>query len=881
MPPTPTPIQFPFKGLHKGSSYSQQPPGTTPDCLNVRPWDTSKGRLRGGQRPGLGKYLSPQVNGLRPVQNLTLSVSTLLATDAYLGYCAVGLSRQGFLRDADGDAIDNLSWGATGVGGPPGNQVLMAMRSNGDLFFGGGTTGSGATYPYTTIGCLQADGSTVRWTKQLADEADTTSYLEGVSWNAVQDRLAVVTSRNDDWDGATAGQYASVFLLDPLTGAILWRYDIGELDNTRYPGNVFLDDDGSIYVTSVDTDWWGGTDTAHAVSAVFKLTPDVDAGTTTVEWAVRPAAVSSIRLAVNADELVVEAGGVLYFLNKMTGATLTTKDTTYVTHYDLAFFSNGDVAVAAAVGGTDRELIRYNRTTLAETWDWLYSSGTNAMSRIVIDYADNVYISGFKTTTAEDGTGGSMNFFKVTGGGTFVWEQLPIDANFANAKPAVFPPETTAARRSIDLFAVSGGSIYTVTPASAGAVSGGVGVLLGGTSPIMSTTAFQDVYWVDGTNAVFYDTSAGTVKDWAAESTVDAGLGFPTGCSIICLYRGRAVLAGTTTDPHNWFMSASGNPLDWDYFPATTSATMAVAGSSTDAGKSGDIITALVPYSDDILIIGGDHTLSMMSGDPAAGGSIDIISYEIGITGPFAATFDSYGILWFVGYQGLFRMAPGGKPELVSRNRLDSIFRAINYETHRVILMWDRDRDGLNIFITPVEEGSTFHYFYDARTESFWREQWPAAAGPLSVVMYDADDPSDRTLLAGGHDGHIRKYDDTAASDADTSEPAAIDSYVRIPLPPTTPSRTVRLSRIAATIAAGSDDVDLNLYVGNTPEEAATTTTVRYTSALSAGRNPRTIQRAAENALMLELSNDTAAETWYGLEGCEVWLDDMGEHKGP
>jgi len=47
-------LTFPIKGKHVGMPSSQQPPGTSRDLNNVRPF--YDGRLVGGQRPGLDKW---------------------------------------------------------------------------------------------------------------------------------------------------------------------------------------------------------------------------------------------------------------------------------------------------------------------------------------------------------------------------------------------------------------------------------------------------------------------------------------------------------------------------------------------------------------------------------------------------------------------------------------------------------------------------------------------------------------------------------------------------------------------------------------------------------------------------------------------------------
>ncbi len=49
-------IMFPINGQHKGFMTEKQPGLTSFDLSNVRPYDTLDNRLRGGQRPGLGKW---------------------------------------------------------------------------------------------------------------------------------------------------------------------------------------------------------------------------------------------------------------------------------------------------------------------------------------------------------------------------------------------------------------------------------------------------------------------------------------------------------------------------------------------------------------------------------------------------------------------------------------------------------------------------------------------------------------------------------------------------------------------------------------------------------------------------------------------------------
>jgi hypothetical protein len=54
-------IGFPFKGYHKGFATQNQPEGTSPHLLNVRPYDSLDDRARGGKRPASVKWSTTQV----------------------------------------------------------------------------------------------------------------------------------------------------------------------------------------------------------------------------------------------------------------------------------------------------------------------------------------------------------------------------------------------------------------------------------------------------------------------------------------------------------------------------------------------------------------------------------------------------------------------------------------------------------------------------------------------------------------------------------------------------------------------------------------------------------------------------------------------------
>lgn len=425
---------------------------------------------------------------------------------------------------------------------------------------------------------------------------------------------------------------------------------------------------------------------------------------------------------------------------------------------------------------------------------------------------------------------------------------------------------TSESSRDYQLIAVSGGDVYTGRPAE-----GALRAATDGTNVVATTgrvgmqSAFGKTYLCDGVNANYsvWTASTNTVAAWTADTGTLPSSG-AQGARYIALYRGRLVLSGLVNDPHNWFMSAAGpdlagvgGVLDWDY-GATVSATMAVAGNNTSAGECPDIITCLAPYSDDIMFMGGDHTLWLMRGDPADRGRIDNISYQTGISGPDAFAFDPNGIFYFFGSGTVWRMAAGGVPEPLSRNRMDVVFKNIDLTTNAVHLAWDNVRHGLFIFIVPNAEGVTTHYYWDQRTDSFWKIAFPNAQGPTTVLAFDGDDPDDNALILGGFDGYLRKIDSSVKDDDGT----AVSSYILYPpIIAGGPLKNTRINSITAILDTNSDDAVLTVYAEDTAQKAIESSTIRCARTISAGRT-RILNRIAGNAIMIKISNAVDEKAW-------------------
>jgi len=295
-------------------------------------------------------------------------------------------------------------------------------------------------------------------------------------------------------------------------------------------------------------------------------------------------------------------------------------------------------------------------------------------------------------------------------------------------------------------------------------------------NPIVSTAVlFQKVFAVDGKVSKVIDPASLTVSNWVATAGT-----LPPETRFAGTYRGRIVLARDPSGAANWFMSRQGNAFDWD-FGANPESTAAVAGNSSGKwGQPSDGITALIPYSDDLMIFGAASSIWMLEGDPGAGGRIQNVSYKTGIIGPRAWCYTDTGELYFLGSGGLYRMPRGTRdPQLVSGRRLTRLLDRVNTNTTFVQLAFDSFKQWIMIFLTPTDDVTPgVHVIYDTVTDAFWPMRFAnPAQQPWSVLEVNGVEDEQRRVIYGGSDGFVRKLSDTVTHD----DGLTIASLVRFP----------------------------------------------------------------------------------------------------
>lgn len=420
---------------------------------------------------------------------------------------------------------------------------------------------------------------------------------------------------------------------------------------------------------------------------------------------------------------------------------------------------------------------------------------------------------------------------------------------------------TTGASRTMYPFAVSAGNILGVTagPAYTGA-TGGSGALSSTFAYIGSAVHNGVVYFADGANYKKWTAATNTASNWTASAgTIPAnGSNKPR---LICEYRGRILLSGVSGDDQNIFGSKVGDPTDWDYAGGLATSAWAL-NADNGPGVMSDAVTALIPFSDDLLLIGGDHTLNIMSNDPSDGGRIDLISSDTGIAYGHAWCKDPSGVVYFFGSRGgLWKMSVDAAPEQVSM-AIDKRLQDVDLSANKVVMAWDDREKVVMIYITNLAGGASVHYCYEPLTGAFWPDNFATAGhNPMCVHVLDGDAVGDRVLLLGCLDGYTRKTNPTGKDDDD----AAISSYVWMG-PWKSLGKGLILRGIQIHLATTSDPITGGVYKGYSGQDAFASAAF-YTHAWTAARKHAERKKALGNVIYYRISDATLTKAWQFESG--------------
>ncbi len=292
-------------------------------------------------------------------------------------------------------------------------------------------------------------------------------------------------------------------------------------------------------------------------------------------------------------------------------------------------------------------------------------------------------------------------------------------------------------------------------------------------------------------------------------------------------------------------MCRVGDPHDWNYSTddAFQDVARAVAGSVTEAGFMGDNIVAVIPHADKCVIFGCKRSLWIMRGDPAESGTIDNLSYDIGVVGPQSFCYSPEKTLIFLSDDGIYFMDGrcGSLPVSFSRERMPDELLQVDWASAQVRMEFDIEARGVHIFIRYWQLDDTTHWWMDWETKSLWKVAVSQTHAPTATVVYRANDGTSSVLIGGG-DGTVRQFERDCWLD---DENTGITSYVMIGPLRLGPHDYFEgiLSEITGVLHGSSGDVAWGVHVGDTPQAAveadALVTGVWEIGGLNYTENPR------------------------------------------
>jgi len=303
-------------------------------------------------------------------------------------------------------------------------------------------------------------------------------------------------------------------------------------------------------------------------------------------------------------------------------------------------------------------------------------------------------------------------------------------------------------------------------------------------------------------------------------------------CELVATYRDALLFAGKRGAGNEWYLTKRGASPETvvaasapegsaTAFVADTSVTSFVVGSTSEAGRVGEPITALMRHSDDYMLFGCQSSVWVLRGDPNIGGTLDVLDPRHGVISASAHCRGPGSSSFFLALDGLYVIPYGGQQEPIPLSKkLPQELRYINVVQNRVFLAYDVIHEGIIIAVTRIDGGQGSYFFYDMDTQGFFPMKFPSHCEPTFLHYYSADLPSQRAVLFGGRDGYIRQFDDFGQSQNDDG----IEWTSRMKIGPVllAPSgySDGMVREVIPQTAVGSGDVNMFIQVGDNAETA-------------------------------------------------------------
>lgn len=815
-------VRFPAGGLNKRLAYQQQSPFHTLDCLNVRLEGTLEKRLRGGSRPGLAKSFSTRDSDNK-VRLLTVMRS---------------LNSEGRLTFEENFGGSLTNWDAG------------AWNDDGLLLVSGGVSGSNAG---EDRGAVLKNG--------VGESGELLSTNNPYTVECWVDASNVVKGGTEASETVLIDLYARLDDTTPDDTSSVRARIRYTLTATLYVARleVWVDD----FLRTFASIQSSGTPLGPGVLRLI-----IDGDLSIARWTPNPGS-SGNTAEVSTDAATASTGKRVGLTADLTPIPRGTDGTVFFDTFRLRYIStSGGVPPEAVVQATNGILRR-------EATDGVLSTVTQAngitlasdRALLAVDRLGKLYIADHGNRLSTDGSeearqsdgviASSNSGERLVSGAITDWTDMAVET----------------AGDWLEIIAVGTGSAPNITLAIGLhrlATQSNAGYLEL-TTGIGNDAEISDITYRVTRGAKVYDSSTDALTIWVPTTGI-----IPLGCSIIEIFRDRAVMGGDPENPGIYFMCRSGDFDDFNYGASVTDRTRAISDLTTtsDGGQLSIPMSAIAAITEDYCLFSAESELYLLRGDPTLGGIMGNISSQIGIGSRTAWCRIPDGSLVFLSRDGLYRFHPSQPfPENLSREKLpDDLIDVVQNTDLTVTLEYDVRFRGVHIFIVPDTAGSSLHYFFNWGTQSFWPTVLADTDHEPFAMTYNA---KSNQVLLGCRDGYIRHHDAAATDDDGTT----INSHLfygpfRLGVDGT---RDGAIDSIHVVLDDASGDAVVDVMVGDDPESASKAASFKSRT-VSAGRSNRLPARARGVAGFLKIS-DSSGSRWV-IDSLTLVTQRNGKHRG-
>jgi hypothetical protein len=803
MPPRDIDIQAPLGGLDESAPHQSQPPYTTPDALNVRPFDVIEGRGRIGLRPGLryARRLKEQETDGEEIGSEIQCISDIDFTAAYGGGGAI-INVDSWADDFEGDAIGD-AW-----------TQLTNLNSQ--------------AYPFPTLfknGLCYATSSAfvgAATSEPNINAADETHlYRSFTAW------IDIVPYR-----GEFSGTYLLIINADTSAPSLrnCVAVELKLAANGAYSGTIATYENG--VVTHGKAFSSSNTDGVFTGRLLLQYSSQIGCyacwnqhdlnSESVIDWIDNPDYLA-VGFAMRYDGS--EDGGracISQFGVNFDNAT--DKRESYKSRL---FVANGSAYYEYPLFGPQiypasevtlpstgpLQAVSYNQIAFIASGGEIVGQG----SGVVTDNGENAL------WLAADDTDINFNDEK--------WGEIPDVGPWASP---TYSCELVQADKGVRLGAYR---IYSWKNTHDYEIN------IKGWVPNTPPAGGWAVRWRIVKHHAKFDPKTRHLSVWRATDNANYTNAAPSGCHMITRYYDRIALAGSPQ--HLIFFGRMGDP--YDFFYGDTDVQRAYCTQFSEAGEIGEPVTAMIPFGVDYMVVGCTNSIWKLVGDLPSGGYISNITRATGI-----ATGTSWcrlpdGSLIFVARDGLFVLAAGANSVPVPLSeRLPRRLRYCLQNGSRLALAYDHRGEGVWIFHTQDSVTRRTHWWYCLKSKSFWTVSLPDGFEP-TAIGYDYD----QSVMLGGRDGAIRSVDEMSPTDCGVD----IHAYAKIgPFRNGAQRRRIRMGRLRATLSDDSGPASWYIQSGASGELALDAEPSRG-GQWTSGTNRTTDPRVGGGAIVLSVAN--------------------------